>query len=72
MFGPEILVNSRHHQSIKAVGKDLIITARAPDGVIEAAQHQSLPMDLVQWHPELMLRKNDDMLRLFKSFIKRC
>jgi len=72
MFGPKIMVNSRHHQSIKTIGKDLIITARAPDGVIEAAQHQTLPMDLVQWHPELMLRKNDDMLCLFESFIKRC
>jgi putative glutamine amidotransferase len=72
LFGPRIMVNSRHHQSIKALGRDLIITARAPDGVIEAAQHQTLPMDLVQWHPELMLRKNDDMLCLFKSLIHRC
>lgn len=72
LFGPTIMVNSRHHQSIKALGRDLIITARAPDGVIEAAQHNSLPMDLVQWHPELMLRKNNDMLCLFESFIKHC
>jgi len=72
LFGPRIMVNSRHHQSIKALGRDLIITARAPDGVIEAARHNTLPMDLVQWHPELMLRKNDDMLCLFKSFIKQC
>jgi putative glutamine amidotransferase len=72
LFGPTIMVNSRHHQSINAPGKDLIVTARAPDGVIEAVQHQTLPMDLVQWHPELMLRKNDDMLCLFESFIKRC
>jgi len=72
LFGPTIMVNSRHHQSIKAIGRDLIITARAPDGVIEAAEHKTLPMDLVQWHPELMLRKNDDMLCLFESFLKRC
>ncbi len=72
LFGPDIMVNSRHHQSIKIPGRDLIITARAPDGVIEAAQHQTLPMDLVQWHPELMLRKNNNMLRLFKAFIQRC
>lgn len=72
LFGATIMVNSRHHQSIKAVSKDLIITARAPDGVIEAAQHKTLPMDLVQWHPELMLRQNNDMLCLFESFIKRC
>jgi gamma-glutamyl-gamma-aminobutyrate hydrolase PuuD len=29
-------------------------------------------MDLVQWHPEIMLRKNNDMLCFFKSFIKLC
>jgi putative glutamine amidotransferase len=72
LFGPTIMVNSRHHQSIKAIGQDLIISARAPDGVIEAVQHKTLPMDMVQWHPELMLRKNDDMLGLFEAFIKRC
>ncbi|MBI5591487.1 MAG: gamma-glutamyl-gamma-aminobutyrate hydrolase family protein [Deltaproteobacteria bacterium] len=72
LFGPQIMVNSRHHQSIKTIGRDLIITARAPDGVIEAAQHKTLPMDLVQWHPELMLRQNNDMLCLFESFINRC
>ncbi len=72
LFGPTIMVNSRHHQSIKSLGKNLIITARAPDGVIEAAEHKTLPMDLVQWHPELLLRKNDDMLCFFESFIKRC
>jgi len=72
LFGATIMVNSRHHQSIKAIGRDLFVTAMAPDGVIEAAEHKTLPMDLVQWHPELMLRKNDDMLCLFESFINRC
>ena len=51
------MVNSRHHQSIKSLGKYLIITAKAPDGVIEAAEHKTLPMDLVQWHPELLLKE---------------
>ncbi len=72
LFGDHIRVNSRHHQSIKSLGKDLVITARAPDGVIEAAQHKTLPMDLVQWHPELMMQKNDDMLPLFKVFVEKC
>lgn len=71
-FGPEIEINSRHHQSIKDVGKDLTVTAISPDGVIEAAQHNSLPVDLIQWHPELMMQKNDDMLPLFQSFVNSC
>lgn len=72
LFGGHIQINSRHHQSIKTVGKDLVITGRAPDGVVEAAQHRTLPMDLVQWHPELMMQKNDAMLPLFKTFVDRC
>ena len=72
MFGDRIPVNSRHHQAIDRLGKGLAITARSPDGIIEAAEHQTLPMDLVQWHPELMLQKNDAMLPLFKSFVDRC
>lgn len=71
-FGPEIEINSRHHQSIKEPGEGLIITATAPDGVIEGAQHSSLPIDLVQWHPELMMQKNHDMLPLFKAFVDSC
>ncbi|MCP3940576.1 MAG: gamma-glutamyl-gamma-aminobutyrate hydrolase family protein [Desulfobacteraceae bacterium] len=72
LFGHKIMINSRHHQSIKIPGKDLIITARAPDGVIEAAQHKNLPMDLIQWHPELLMQKDNEMLPLFKAFVKRC
>jgi len=72
LFGPNSMINSRHHQSIKTLGEDLIITARAPDGVIEGAQHTTLPMDLVQWHPELLLQKTDTMLPLFKDFVERC
>ncbi|OGR12784.1 MAG: hypothetical protein A2277_01845 [Desulfobacterales bacterium RIFOXYA12_FULL_46_15] len=72
LFGSHIRVNSRHHQSIKTLGKDLIITARAPDGVIEAVRHKTLPMELVQWHPELMMQKNNDMLPLFKMFVEKC
>ncbi|MCK5685146.1 gamma-glutamyl-gamma-aminobutyrate hydrolase family protein [bacterium] len=72
LFGTHIMVNSRHHQSIKNPGKGLVVTALAPDGVIEAAQHKTLPIDLVQWHPELMMQKNKDMLPLFKTFIQKC
>lgn len=71
-FGPTIKINSRHHQSIKDPGTDLIVTAKAPDGIIEGAQHVSLPIDLIQWHPELMMQKNHDMLPLFTAFVDNC
>jgi putative glutamine amidotransferase len=72
LFGPELLVNSRHHQAIKSAGRDLRITAVAPDGVIEAAEHNYLPVHLVQWHPERMLAKDATMLPLFREFLDQC
>jgi putative glutamine amidotransferase len=46
-------INSFHHQAIKALGDDLIVTARADDGLVEAIEHENYPWLLaVQWHPE--------------------
>ncbi len=48
-------VNTVHHQSIKDLGKDLEILARAPDGTIEAFGYIKEPegkVMAVQWHPE--------------------
>ncbi|MCG8686981.1 MAG: gamma-glutamyl-gamma-aminobutyrate hydrolase family protein [Desulfobacterales bacterium] len=72
LFGSKIMVNSRHHQSIKDLGKNLRISAVSPDGVIEGAEHTHLPIDLVQWHPELMLLENRNMLPLMTEFIRQC
>jgi putative glutamine amidotransferase len=45
--------NSSHHQSAKDVPAGLCISARAPDGVIEALELPEHPFGLsVQWHPE--------------------
>jgi putative glutamine amidotransferase len=72
LFGLEVIVNSRHHQAIKKAGRDLRVTAVAPDGVIEAVEHSSLPIHLVQWHPERMLVENDVMMPLFLDFVEQC
>ena len=46
-------VNSRHHQAINEVGSGLRITARAPDGIVEAVESFTHPFATgVQWHPE--------------------
>lgn len=54
-------VNSWHHQSILEPGRDLRVTARAPDDVIEAVEWtgDSNWVLGVQWHPE---RMNEDPL----------
>jgi putative glutamine amidotransferase len=63
----EYRVNSRHHQSVANLGKDLVSTATAPDGVIEALELPGKNFALaVQWHPEDRLETADR--RLFEAF----
>jgi putative glutamine amidotransferase len=46
-------VNSRHHQSVKQVAPEFVVSATAPDGVIEAIEKPAAPFCIgVQWHPE--------------------
>lgn len=54
-FGCSVLrVNSTHHQAVDDPGC-FEITARAPDGVIEAIEHPQLRCCVgVQWHPEII------------------
>ena len=63
-------VNSSHHQSILDPGRDLRVTARAGDGVIEAVEWigDANWVTGVQWHPE---RMKDDPLaqKLFQEFV---
>lgn len=53
-------VNSRHHQAIKRVAAGLIVSATAPDGVIEAIEDPAAAFCLgVQWHPENFWRTGE-------------
>ena len=53
VFGGHPTVLCSHHQSIDRLGRGLVATARAADGVIEAAELPSARFVLgVQWHPE--------------------
>ncbi|WP_419914119.1 gamma-glutamyl-gamma-aminobutyrate hydrolase family protein [Candidatus Poriferisodalis sp.] len=54
MYGPEVAVNSLHHQAVDQLGDGYIATAHSPDGIIEGIEHAELPILAVQWHPELM------------------
>lgn len=54
MYGPEVAVNSLHHQAVDQLGDGYIATAHSPDGIIEGIEHTELPILGVQWHPELM------------------
>lgn len=64
-------VNSLHHQAVKEVGKGLVVTARAKDGVVEALELQDYPyLQAYQFHPEEMYASNYFAKQLFYDFIK--
>ena len=68
--GDSCAVNSRHHQAPAALGKGLVASATAPDGVIEAIEHPSKRFCLgVQWHPENFYRTGE-FRALFEGLIK--
>jgi putative glutamine amidotransferase len=53
-------VNSRHHQAVSKLGRGLVVSATAPDGVIEAIEDPAAGFCLgVQWHPENFFRTGE-------------
>ena len=63
-------VNSLHWQGIETLGRDLVVEARAPDGVIEAFRVRHAPSFAlgIQWHPEWQFQKNLFSSALFAAF----
>lgn len=54
-LGPDAVVpvNSRHHQAPARIAAGLVVTATAPDGVVEALESPAHTFCVgVQWHPE--------------------
>ena len=68
----ELPVNSHHHQALGKVGRDLSVTARASDGVIEAVEDTRAGRWVlgVQWHPEIGWEGDDFSKTLFASFVR--
>mgnify|MGYP000225485251 CR=1 FL=1 len=65
-----VMVNSLHGQGIRRLGRDLIVEANAPDGLIEAVRLNRPDTFLlaVQWHPEWRVRENPFYLGIFQRF----
>ncbi len=65
-------VNSRHHQAVKTAAPGLVVSATAPDGVIEAIEDPAARFCLgVQWHPENFWRTGE-FRPLFEGFLEAC
>ena len=68
--GDTCMVNSRHHQAVKAVAPGFVVGATAPDGVVEAIERAGDPFCLgVQWHPENFWRTGE-FRALFEAFVQ--
>ena len=81
MFGASMEINSYHHQALDALGKGLVATAWSDAGgheIVEAVEHESLPIWSVQWHPERMTGPVTnpahcaDSLPIFDYFVNQC
>ncbi len=66
----EATVNSLHREALLEVPAPLAITARAPDGVIEAVERTDRRFCIgVQWHPEKLLDEEPRSLELFRGLV---
>jgi len=66
-------VNSWHHQAVSELGKNLKISAKSPDGGVEAIEwKEGLDKRWIlgmQWHPERFYKEHPENLLIINSFI---
>jgi len=66
------MVNSTHHQAVGKPGKEVVVSALASDGIIEAIELRSHPFAIgVQWHPELLIHSIPLHLGLYRGLVNR-
>lgn len=75
LYGPVFPVNSSHHQGLGRLGRGLTASAWSEGGVVEAVEHDTLPLISVQFHPERMtgaLARPDtvDGGEIFRAFLE--
>ncbi len=72
IFKEKAYVNSFHHQAIDQLGEGLQTIAFSEDQVVEAIEHEFLPMWGIQFHPESMSASDQKMQEIFNKFVKKC
>jgi putative glutamine amidotransferase len=67
-----VKVNSYHHQGLKDVAHDLVVSSCSPDGVVEAVEARN-PSERwllgVQWHAEAMRGAGPQQCALFEAHV---
>ena len=66
-----VAVNSHHHQAVETLGRELVATAWAADGLVEAVEDPRGDRFVlgVQWHPELGWERDNLSQSLFGRFV---
>lgn len=81
LYGESLVTNSYHHQAVDRLAEGFTATAWSDAGghrIVEAIEHESLPIWAVQWHPERMTgpvtnpKDCVDSLPIFQHFVDQC
>jgi putative glutamine amidotransferase len=77
-LGPRVMaietcaVNSRHHQAVDAIAPGFVVSATAPDGIVEAIERSDRRFCVgVEWHPENFWATGE-FAPLFEAFVRAC
>ena len=76
LFGGRFTVNSTHHQAVRSVAPGFWVTAVSDDGIVEAFEHETLPIWATQFHPERLTGSwrdgtTEDFAPLFDFFVEK-
>ena len=62
-----VTINTSHKYHVTKLGEGLKVTARSDDGVIEALEHETLPVTGFQFHPERSFRSYPEHLDMIRE-----
>jgi len=65
-----VTTHSGHHQAVKDLGRELVVSATATDGLPEALELPGHPwLVAVQWHPEMSAGHEQSQQRIFDALV---
>lgn len=74
LFGERFKTNSTHHQAVRKLAPGFKVAARSAEGIVEAFEHETLPIYGCQFHPERLTgegwdERTPDFAPLFERFV---
>jgi putative glutamine amidotransferase len=69
---PVLKVNSTHHQCVKKLGRGLVASSIAPDGLVESVELKKSGAQFalgVQWHPERLCGSDETSASIFRKLV---